>query len=60
MYNLENIENRLAKVGDGFLMAAKGYKNIRHELPNLDPMEIPKIIEQVPVPQRNDLSKSLL
>ena len=59
MYSWENIENGLAKVRDGFLMAAKGYKNIRCELPNLDPIEIPKMIEQVPMPQINKLSKPL-
>ena len=39
-------------------MADKGYKNIRCELPNLDLMEIPKIIEQVPMPQMNELIKT--
>ena len=32
-------KNRLAKVCDGFLMAASGYEDIRHELPNLNPTE---------------------
>ena len=60
VYNLENIENGLAKVRDGFLMAAEGYgKHQTCELPNLDPMEIPKIMEQVPMPQMNELSKPL-
>ena len=59
MYSLENIENGPAKIRDGFLMAAKGYENIRCELPNLDPMEIPKIMEQVPMPQLNELLKPL-
>ena len=59
VYSLENIESGLAKVRDGFLMAAKGYENIRHELPNLDPMEIPKIMEQVPMPQMTEFSKPL-
>ena len=40
-------------------MASKGYKNIRCELPNLDLMEIPKIMEQVPMPQMHELSKPL-
>ena len=44
VHSLENINTGLAKIQDGFLMAANGYENIRWELPNLDPMEIPKII----------------
>ena len=59
VYSLENIENGLAKIRDGFLMAAEGYENIRHELPNLDPMEIPQTMEQVLMPQLNELSKPL-
>lgn len=59
MYNLENIENGLAKVRDGFMMAAARYEDIRCELPNLNPMEIPKMMEQVPMPEINELSKSL-
>ena len=59
VYTLENIESGLAKVRDGFLMASEGYENIRHELPNLDLMEIPKIMEQVPMPQMNKLLKTL-
>ena len=59
MCSLENIESGLAKVRDGFLMAVKGYENIRCELPNLDPMEIPKEMEQVPMPQMNKLLQPL-
>ena len=58
-YNLETIENGLGKVHDGFLMAASGYEDTRHELPNLNPLEIPKMIEQVPMPQVTELSKPL-
>ena len=29
IYSLENIESGLAKIQDGFIMAAKGYENIR-------------------------------
>ena len=59
VYNLENIKSGLAKIRNSFLMAAKGYKNIRHELSNLDPMEIPQIMVQVHMPQMNELSKPL-
>ena len=59
VYSLENIETGLAKIQDGFLMATEGYKNIRCELPNLDLIEIPKIMEQVLMPQMNELSKPL-
>ena len=58
-YNLETIKNRLAKVCDGFLMAASGYEDIHHELPNLNPLKIPKMIEQVPMSQVTELSKPL-
>ena len=59
VYNLENIKTRLAKIRDGFLMATSDYEDIRHKLPNLNPIEIPKIIEQVPMPQIAELSKPL-
>ena len=59
VYNLENIENRLARVKDGFMMAAAGYEDIRCELPNLNSLEIPKMMEQIPMPQLNVLSKLL-
>ena len=58
-YNLETIENGLAKVHDGFLMAASSYEDIHQELPNLNLLEIPKMIEQVPIPQVTELSKPL-
>ena len=41
------------------MVASLGYEDICHELPNLDPMEIPKMIEQVPMLQLNELSKPL-
>ena len=59
MYNIENIESRLAKVQDGFLMVASGYEDLRRKLPNLNPIDIPKLIEQVPMPQMTELSKPL-
>ena len=40
-------------------MAASGYKDIHCELPNLNPLEITKMIEQVPMPQVTELSKPL-
>ena len=40
-------------------MAASSYKDICHELTNLNPLKIPKIIEQVPMPQVTELSKPL-
>ena len=58
-YNVENIERGLAKVQDGFLMAASGYEDLRSELPNLNPTDISKLIEQVPMPQMTELSKPL-
>ena len=49
-HNLENIESGLIKIWDGFLMAASSYEDIRKELPNLDPVEVPQLMEQVPIP----------
>ena len=56
-HNLENIESGLIKIWDGFLMAASGYEDIRKELPNLDPVEVPQLMEQVPIPQLTEHSK---
>ena len=56
-HNLENIENGLIKIQDGFLMAASGYEDIHKELPNLDPVEVPQLMEQVPIPQLTEHSK---
>ena len=50
IYNVENLDAGLSRICDGFLMAAQGYEDIRKELPNLDPMDLPKIFEQVPMP----------
>ena len=51
VYSVENLDAGLSKVCNGFLLAAQGYKEIRKEIPNLDPLEIPKMFEQVPMPQ---------
>ena len=56
-HNLENIESGLIKIWDGFLMAAYGYEDICKELPNLDPVEVPQLMEQVPIPQLTENSK---
>ena len=56
-HNLENIESRLIKIWDGFLMVASGYEDIHKELPNLDPIEVPQLMEQVPIPKLTEHSK---
>ena len=56
-HNLENIESGLIKIWDGFLMAASGYEDIGKELPNLDPAEVPQLMEQMPIPQLTEHSK---
>ena len=56
-HNLENIESGLIKIRDGFLMAASGYEDICKELPNLDPVEVPQLMKQVPIPQLTEHSK---
>ena len=38
-------------------MAASSYEDIRKELPNLDPVEVPQLMEQVPIPQLTEHSK---
>ena len=38
-------------------MAASGYEDICKELPNLDPVEVPQMMEQVPIPQLTEHSK---
>ena len=45
IYSVENLDAGLSRVCDGFLMAAQW-----KEIPNLDPMDIPKVFEQVPMP----------
>ena len=50
--SLENLEAGLAQIRDGFALAAQGYEQIRKELPNLEPLE-------VPVPQLHDHTKPL-
>ena len=56
-HNLENIESGLIKIWDGFLMAASSYEDIHKELPNLDPVEVSQLMEQVPTPQLTEHSK---
>ena len=38
-------------------MAASSYEDIHKELPNLDPVEVPQLMEQVPIPQLTEHSK---
>ena len=48
IYNVENLDASLSRIHDGLLMAAQGYEDIRKELPNLDPMDLPKILNRCP------------
>ena len=49
-YSIETLDAALMKIRDGLSIAAMGYEEIRQALPNINPIEVPQIIEQVPLP----------
>ena len=58
-YSVENLEAGLAKIRDGFTLATQGYEHIQQELPNLDPLEVPKLIEDRLLPQLQEHTKPM-
>ena len=49
-YSIETLDAALMKIRDGLSIAAMGYKEIRQALPSINPIEVPQIIKQVPLP----------
>ena len=49
-YSIETLDAALMKIRDGLSIAATRYKEIRQALWNINPIEVPQIIEQVPQP----------
>ena len=47
------------KIRDGLSIAAMGYEEIRQALLSINPIEVPQIIEQVPLPQIEGISRSM-
>ena len=58
-YSVETLDAALMKVRDGLSIAAMGYEDIRRVLPSMNPVEVPQIIEQVPLPRIEGVSKSM-
>ena len=49
-YSIETLDAALMKIRDGLSIAAMGYEEIRQALLSINPIEVPQIIEQVPLP----------
>ena len=47
------------KIRDGLSIAAMGYEKIRQALLSINPIEVPQIIKQVPLPRIEGISKSM-
>ena len=58
-YSIETLDAALMKIRDGLSIAATGYEEIRHALPSINPIEVPQIIKQVPLPQIEGISRSM-
>ena len=58
-YSIETLDAALMKVRDGLSIAAMGYEDIRQALLSMNPVEVPQIIEQVPLPRIEGISKSM-
>ena len=58
-YSIETLDAALMKIRDGLSIAAMGYKEIRQALPNINPIEVPQIMEQVPLPQIEGISRNM-
>ena len=58
-YSIETLDAALMKIRDGLSIAAMGYEEIRQALLSINPIEVPQIIEQVPLPRIEGISKSM-
>ena len=58
-YSIETLDAALMKIRDGLSIAATGYEEIRQALPSINPIEVPQIIKQVPLPWIEGISRSM-
>ena len=49
-YSIETLDATLMKIRDGLSIAASGYEEVCQALPTMNPVEVPQILEQVPLP----------
>ena len=49
-YSIEMLDATLMKIRDGLSIAASGYEEVHQALPTMNPVEVPQILEQVPLP----------
>ena len=48
-YSVETLDAALMKIRDGLSITASGYEEVRKALPTMNPVEVPQILEQVPL-----------
>ena len=49
-YSVETLDAALMKIRDGLSITASGYEEVHQALPTMNPVEVPQILEQVPLP----------
>ena len=58
-YNIETLDAALMKIHDGLSIATSGYEDVRQALPMMNPVEVPQILEQVPLPRIEGVTKNM-
>ena len=58
-YSIETLDAALMKIRDGLSIVAMGCEEIRQALLSINPIEVPQIIKQVPLPRIEGISKSM-
>ena len=56
-YKIEILDAALMKIRDGLSIATSGYEDVRQALPTMNPVEVPQILEQVPLPRIEGVHK---
>ena len=58
-YNIETLDAALMKIHDGLSIATSGYEDVCQALPMMNPVEVPQILEQVPLPRIEGVTKNM-
>ena len=58
-YSIETLDAALMKIRDGLSITASGYEEVHQALPTMNPVEVPQILEQVPLPRIEGVTKHM-
>ena len=58
-YNIETLDAALMKIHNGLSIATSGYEDVCQALPMMNPVEVPQILEQVPLPRIEGVTKNM-